>query len=275
MRNKRRKLIAVVLLALAALVACVLVLPDREPTWQGRTLGAWLRDFDADKPEIRASAVDAIRQIGTNALPLIIQRLQHPDSRAPSKILALKLKLLELLTKQSLVKIQFRPGASPRHQALAAIDALGPAAANALPALEKLLHENPPDPRVPYLIARIGPEGLPLLRQALTNENRIVRTEARVCLEMFNSRSEALFPGDAIDAPSFDRRICEFNLRMVRAAFEEYKRQHPEKLLPKNITDMPPPSEIPPGFQPSSRPPTNQTSRPRLSSPPAEPDNYE
>ena len=94
MRNKRRKLIAVVLLSLAALDVCVLVLPDREPAWQGRTLGAWLRDFDADKPEVRASAADAIRQIGTNALPLIIQHLQHPDPRSPSTILALKLSRL-------------------------------------------------------------------------------------------------------------------------------------------------------------------------------------
>ena len=46
------------------------------------------------------------------------------------------------------------------------------AAADALPGPAKLLHENPPDPRVPYVIARIGPEGLPLLRQALTNESR-------------------------------------------------------------------------------------------------------
>ena len=275
MRNNRRMLIAVVLLALAALVACVLVFPDREPAWQGRTLSAWLRDFDADKPESRASAADAIRQIGTNALPLIIQRLRHPDPHPLSTILALKLKLSELLSKQSLVKIQFRPGATPRHQALAAIDALGPAATNALPALVKLLQEDPPDPRAPYLIARIGPEGLPLLRQALTNENRIVRVEARVCLEMFDSRSEVLFPIDEMDVASFDRRICKFNLRMVRAAFEEYKRQHPEKLLPRDITDMPPPSEPPPGFLPPSRLPANPRNRPAPNSPPAGPDNYE
>jgi hypothetical protein len=91
MRNNRRKLIAVVLFALAALIACVLVLRDRQPFWQGRTLGAWLRDFDADKPESRASAADAIRQIGTNSVPLIIQRLQHRDLRSSSTILALKL----------------------------------------------------------------------------------------------------------------------------------------------------------------------------------------
>ena len=94
MRNKRRKLIAVVLLALAALVAWVLVLADREPAWQGRALGAWLRDFDADEPEVGASAANAIRQIGTNAFPLIIQRLQHRNPRSSSTILALKLSQL-------------------------------------------------------------------------------------------------------------------------------------------------------------------------------------
>ena len=91
MRNKRRKLIAVVLLSLVALVVYVLVLPGRQPAWQGRTLSAWLRDFDADKPEVRASATDAIRLTGTNALPLMIQSLQYPDPRSPSTILALKL----------------------------------------------------------------------------------------------------------------------------------------------------------------------------------------
>jgi hypothetical protein len=275
MRNNRRKLITVVLFALAALVVCVLVFQNREPAWQGRTLGAWLRDFDADRPETRASAADAIRQIGTNALPFILQRLQHRDPGSRSTIFALKLKLFELLNKQSLVKIQFRLGASPRHQALAAIDALGLLATNALPALEKLLHESPPDPRVPYVIARIGPEGLPLLRQALTNENRIFRTEARVCLEMFNSRSIVLFPGDAMDAAGFDQRICEFNLQMLHDGFKEYQRQHPEKRLPKDITDMPPPSELPPGFHSPSRPPANPPVRPRPSSAPARPDNYE
>ena len=94
MRNNRRKLIAVVLLAFAALVVCVLVFQNREPAWQGRTLSAWLRDFDADRPETRASAADAIRQIGTNALPLILQRLQHRDPRSPSIILALNVRQL-------------------------------------------------------------------------------------------------------------------------------------------------------------------------------------
>ena len=108
MRNKRRKLIAVVLLSLAALVVYVLVLPGRQPVCQGRTLSAWLRDFDADKPESRANAADAIRQIGTNAVPLIIQRLKHPDPRPRAWVHAIKRKLFELLSKQSIVKFQFR-----------------------------------------------------------------------------------------------------------------------------------------------------------------------
>jgi hypothetical protein len=62
---------------------------------------------------------------------------------------------------------------------------------------------------------------------------------------------------------------------MVNAGFQEYRRQHPEKLLPRNITDMSPPSELPPGFQLTPQSPTNPPNRPRPSSPPAGPDNYE
>ena len=93
MPNNRRKLITVALLAFAALVARVLVFPHREFVWQGRTLGAWLQESDADTPESRPSA-DAIRQIGMNTIPLIIQGLHCPDLQPPSMILAFKLRQL-------------------------------------------------------------------------------------------------------------------------------------------------------------------------------------
>jgi hypothetical protein len=78
-----------------------------------------------------------------------------------------------------------------------------------------------------------------------------------------------------MDAPSFDRRNFKFNLRMVRAAFEEYKRQHPEQLFSRDITNMPPPSELPPEFLPLSPAPTNPPPRPPPNSLPTGPDNYE
>jgi hypothetical protein len=107
--------------------------------------------------------------------------LKYPSGEPVSPWSGLKTRLLYFLSRQKIIKVSLpRNYTSPRHQAFAALDALGPAAKEALPALEKLLHEHPPDPHCTYIIARIGPAGLPLLNQALTNDERIIRMEAHV-----------------------------------------------------------------------------------------------
>ena len=79
------------------------------------------------------------------------------------------------------------PSDRPAEQALAGLDALGSAAETALPALEEMLQENPPDPRVLYVAARIGPASIPLLSRCLTNgipdAAKLIRTEAKICLQ--------------------------------------------------------------------------------------------
>jgi hypothetical protein len=62
-----------------------------------------------------------------------------------------------------------------------------------------------------------------------------------------SSRSEVLYPKIPVgpDAPSFDRRICEFNLKTVQAAVKEYKANHSEMELPNDVNQTPPPS-LPP-----------------------------
>ena len=141
--------------------------------------------------------------------------------------------------------------ANPRGEALAALDALGPAAVDALPALEKLLHptflhETQPDPRALFVAARIGPASVPLLTKALTSENKLVRLQAQICLDMMSSRSEVLCPKIPIGpgAPSFDRRICEFNLKTSQAAVKEY--EGPDMEIPNDVNQIPPPRLPPP-----------------------------
>jgi hypothetical protein len=126
------------------------------------------------------------------------------------------------------------------------LDALGSLASGALPALEKLLRHNPPDLGALYIVARIGPAGVPLLTKSLTNEVKAVRLSAQVCLEMMSSRSETLYPQIPVgpDAPGFDRRICEFNLKVLQAAVMEYGKEHPELHFPTNFNSLPP-SSIP------------------------------
>jgi hypothetical protein len=250
MGKKRLTLIAVAVAALAVLGVVIAIFNSIGPIWKGRSLGSWLNDFSADKLEQRLQAAEAIRQIGPKAVPYLIPRLKYPSGEPVSPWSGLKTRLLYFLSRQKIIKVSLpRNYTSPRHQAFAALDALGPAAKEALPALEKLLHEHPPDPHCTYIIARIGPAGLPLLNQALTNDERIIRMEAHVCLDELNSGSRSvIFPPPGRDTNEFNLRICHFNLRMLHAAFAEYRSRHPEMDLPANIRDTPP-SREPPGFK--------------------------
>ena len=251
MGKKRHALMAVAVAVVAVLSIGIAVFNSMEPRWKGRSLGSWLNDFQADKPEKRLQAAEAIRQMGSNAVPFLIPRLKHPDAEPVTRWSGLKTRLLYFLSRQKIITFSLPPNyTSPRQQAFAAMDALGPAAKDALPALEKLLHEHPPDPHSTYIIARIGAAGLPLLHQALTNDERLIRMEARLCLDALNSGSKSsLFPPPGRDADGFSRRICELNMSMLQASFAEYRNRHPEMDFPAILTNTPPP-RLPPGFEP-------------------------
>ena len=210
-----------------------------EPSYQDRTLSEWLRDFDLQNysPEKQALAADAIRHIGPPAVPFLVERLSEERFKQT------KVKQEQWRERQATAKFKVDRPADPRREALAALDALGSAAVDSLPALDKLANENPPNPQVIYLAARIGPASIPLLTRSLTNEVKAVRLEAQLCLEMLNSRAELLDPRIPVgpDAPSFERRLCEFNVKILQRAFKEYHTSHPEMDFPQ-----PPPPSLPP-----------------------------
>lgn len=259
-RMRRRSWIAVCVLCGIVLLAAV-CWPRPEPHYQGRPLSDWLRGFESDTLEARWQSAEAVRHIGTNALPLLITRLQHqPPLQEPQW----KQKLRVWLSKQSLITINLPRPASVRRETLAALDALGPSAKAAIPAVEKLLHENPPDPQAVLVLARLGPDAVPALTRALTNDEKAIRLGARACLEMLASDSAILYPTTAEEA-DFARRTCQFNLAVLKGALEDYKAQHPEAF---SSDGMPRPS-LPPDFIP---PEMARTNEPQTSVPPAPPD---
>ncbi len=229
----RKRIITIAALVFAAIALYVLYSRITEPRWKCRTVSAWLRDFDAENPQDRDRAAIALREIGTNAIPFIIDRLRQSISKPSQRGVNLRATINHMLSKQSLVKIRLINPKDPRHQALAAVDALGPTASNVLPSLEKLLHETPPDPRAPYVIARLGQVGDPVLRQALTNDEKFIRMAAQMFLTSTNLPS-------ASEVTGFDRRICEFNLKMMTMAFQEYVPEHPEMNSTNHALDAAP-----------------------------------
>lgn len=216
---------------------------SNEPSYQNRRLSEWLRDFDNNNLtwEQKAMAADALRHIGSPAVPFLVERFSE------ARLKQTKIEQEKWHERQATAVFTVDFPANPRREALAALDALGPAAEGALPALEKLLHEDQPDAQALYVAVRIGPAGMPLLNRFLTSTNIVLRMQAQICLDMMNSHSEVLYPKIPAgpNAPSFDKRICELNLKMMQAAAKKYATNHPDIDLPSNMNQIPPPS-LPP-----------------------------
>jgi hypothetical protein len=110
-----------------------------EPSYEGKRLSDWLQDFDNFNlaPEQRAMAVEAVRHMGSATVPFLVDRLSEEQLKE------MKLEAKKWQERQAAAfRIDLPP--NPRREALAALDALGPAAVNALPVLERLLNDEPP-----------------------------------------------------------------------------------------------------------------------------------
>ncbi len=146
--KKRGIMLAAVLAAvLGGLLWHVLSTVEPEPVYQGKRLSAWLEDYvpvvyptsmptAADKAAIlRPWAADnAVRHIGTNAIPTLLRLLRARDS-------TFRLKLIALTQKQHFIKIHFVPASERNRQAGRAFLALGSTAKDALPALLAIYEE--------------------------------------------------------------------------------------------------------------------------------------
>jgi hypothetical protein len=224
MRQRPLILLSVLAGIVSLLVAALLVASEKkfDPSYQGKHLSAWLCDFEGNNVAARLRAVDAVQHIGTNALPLLTAQLRD---NGPQEEPNWRTALRAFASKQSLIHFTIPRPRSPRYEALAGLDALGPVARDAAPFLENLLHEKPPDPRAALVLARLGSSGVPALTRALTNDERAVRLSARICLDMINSHSKILSP-TSLKHDGFDARICAFNIEMLHAALVEYRKEH-------------------------------------------------
>jgi HEAT repeat protein len=159
-------------------------LPD--PQYQGRHLSSLLaitnnsltmysfggsfeggRMITFDKMEI-----EAIRHIGTNALPFLLHELSAHDSAFVNK-------LRQWADKQSVIKLRHTAAPLRQLRALDAFRVLGPVAEPAIPALVKLI-DKPDWTTAPALkaLGGIGTRAVPVLTNALTHTNAFVRRTA-------------------------------------------------------------------------------------------------
>jgi hypothetical protein len=178
MRQRWKFLIILALMALTAL--CYFLLrPVNEPKFQGRYLSEWFQEEDLILPDLESAApeaVQAIRAIGTNALPNYLQWLQYEPSQWRT---TLRSKLPRWAIKNQTVSNWLDDPASWRAMyAYRGIEILGTNAIGALPELTAMLNNsNRPwtAQRAMGALGFLGTASIPVLQAALADTNRTDR----------------------------------------------------------------------------------------------------
>lgn len=170
----------------------------RQPVYRGKTLVFWLRTYAPSSKAQRNSpewkeADNAVRQIGTNGIPVLLQMLRARDSR-------LKLGLIALAQKQHFIKINFVPAEEVNVEASRAFIVLADTAKDAVPVLMRMYNENISTESQRAILdglAWIGPSAKPamsLLLGAVTNSDARIRANALWALGEIHAEPELCVP---------------------------------------------------------------------------------
>jgi hypothetical protein len=168
------------------------------PVYDGKALSLWLETYDPASPFGRGSpewlkADEAVRHIGTNTLPILLEMLCDTDSN-------LKLRLVAMTQKQHVIKIHFVPAATRNIEASRAFIVLGDTAKDAVPDLIKAFNENhsvESQCAIENALKWMGPAArpaLPLFLQTANNPNNTVRANALWALGEIHAEPQICVP---------------------------------------------------------------------------------
>ena len=185
MGKRPKGFIALACLA-AAMSLCVFAARTQEPTYQGRPLSAWIDHYfptygsASGWREGRVSANEAVHQMGTNGLPLLLKWFEYDPGPASKRARALNQKLPKWLTSHpALMRLLSNDLASRRaYCATSAFLALGADAKPAIPELARLMNGTNSaylTDKATMVLLGIGKDALPVFTAAATdpqNPNR-------------------------------------------------------------------------------------------------------
>lgn len=193
MRVSRKKIVCAGLIMLAAILVCIFFFRPaarREPVYRGKTLTQWLKRLDDGEafgigsgrlPSVTGAqieAAEAIRAIGTNALPFLLEDIHaHPSEKDVWIQLNRKLDRFTMghFGRRSFGLADVTSEDRIRWRAAQGLSALGPLAKPAVPELTRLLFTNyfhSSIKEAAYALAGISPDGIVVLTNSLqpTNE---------------------------------------------------------------------------------------------------------
>ena len=126
--------IVVFCVALAGVIGWQVVQPGDQPVYEGKTLTSWLTGVTEGGTAGYMKAEEAVRQVGTNAIPTLLRLLWASDS-------ALKVKVVGLLERQHVVKLGFTSAETWNIAGRLGFKMLGTNAASAVPALIQIARQ--------------------------------------------------------------------------------------------------------------------------------------
>lgn len=197
-----RRRIALSLLLLAGFGTSLwYALQPREPVYEGKRLTLWLRDLsvsnlqsgsDAERALRSAQAEkarNAVKQIGTNAVPQLLRMLRtcRPESK-------MRRFTQNLLDKQRLIQVEL-----PAHEDLSwlapfGFEALGSASVGAIPDLCRMLANPYTSMQSANCLRHIGPAAAPALVEVAAKSERAAAIPALLLLGDFGQASQSAVP---------------------------------------------------------------------------------
>jgi HEAT repeat protein len=182
----------------------------REPVYRGKPLSSWLKAYENPvTPEVEAQADAAVRQAGTNAIPILVRLLRVEDS-------ALKVKFMDLVQRQHIIRIEFTRGPVQHRPRTIEIEytsavqrnwagsrgftVLGTNGQSATPALIEIANRNISLPSRYYAIEALGyigppaKDAVPSLLRLATNADLHGRCSAMFALRQIHEKPDQVLP---------------------------------------------------------------------------------
>lgn len=166
MNNPKKQTNRLIFVLIPAIVCLLAVQPVQasEPVYNGKPLSDWLLlNVTRD-----ASATEAIRQIGTNAIPTLLDILGAKEWN--------KKRVVSKLKSEELKKGFFGQQAAAEDIRYIAVDGfaiLGTNAESAVPQLAKLLHDPETCSEAARVLTQVGPKGFSVLTNAINDEDLV------------------------------------------------------------------------------------------------------
>jgi HEAT repeat protein len=189
MRSKRFTIIIFFLLALV-LIASSMFTVQKEPTWQGKGLDDWLSLLLRGSREEQRRAVQAVQQIGSNAVPYLLKCIDYK----PGVVRETLFRIFKGRLPQSLAP---RDAMFMRNKAATAFCSLGERASCAAPDLERIMndsHSLESSRLCMVALLGIGKAGIAPLERALADPRRSDREVITVSIRMSKPSGVDLAP---------------------------------------------------------------------------------